>query len=341
MPMLCRRFLPALFLLLAFSTLPTRAQSAAAQGSLEHITVHGRLLEGNLDGDSPDRKVAVYLPPSYNGGEDRRYPVVYLLHGFTGSESSWYGDADPRRRVNTIMDHAIGTGASHEMILVMPDAHTRFGGSFYSQSITTGDWENFIATELVAYIDSHYRTIPRVESRGLAGHSMGGYGTLRIGIKHPDVFSAIYALSPCCTIWGGEFGQGGVRNSHAETVHTDAQVRAADFNTLATLAVAAAWSPYPKAKPFFLDLPMRQGVLLPTITAKWSANGSPVATLTAAGQHIADHTPSGPRRIHAIAFMREDPRCQQGVNEFWPAISCAGRQASRAKSSAYDILAHF
>jgi S-formylglutathione hydrolase FrmB len=75
----------------------------------------------------------------------------------------------------------------------MPNAYTRYQGSMYSSSLTTGDWENFIARELVAYIDSHYRTIPNRMSRGLAGHSMGGYGTRRIGMKHPDVFSSIYA----------------------------------------------------------------------------------------------------------------------------------------------------
>ncbi len=85
-----------------------------------------------------------------------------------------------------------------DVIVVMPDAHTRFQGSFYSSSPTTGDWESYVYEELVAYIDSHYRTIADVESRGLAGHSMGGYGTIRIGIKRPDVFSSIYALNPCC-----------------------------------------------------------------------------------------------------------------------------------------------
>jgi Putative esterase len=70
----------------------------------------------------------------------------------------------------------------------------------YSNSKTTGDWETFIAVELVNYIDSHYRTIPDRASRGLTGHSMGGYGTFRIGMKHPEVFSSLYAMSACCMI---------------------------------------------------------------------------------------------------------------------------------------------
>ena len=73
-------------------------------------------------------------------------------------------------------------------------------GSFYSSSKTTGDWETFIAVELVNYIDSHYRTIPGRMSRGLAGHSMGGYGTFRIGMKHPEVFSSLFSMSACCMV---------------------------------------------------------------------------------------------------------------------------------------------
>src|SRR6202020_3120949 len=64
--------------------------------------------------------------------------------------------------------------------------------------IPSTDWETFIARDLVSYIDSHYRTIPEATSRGLAGHSMGGYGTVRIGMKNPGVFSSLYILSPCC-----------------------------------------------------------------------------------------------------------------------------------------------
>src|SRR5438270_3198575 len=96
------------------------------------------------------------------------------------------------------MDQALSDGSTREMIVVMPDAYTRFKGSMYSSSVTTGDWEDYISQELVAYVDAHYRTIAAAASRGLAGHSMGGYGAIRVGMKHPEVFSSIYLLSPCC-----------------------------------------------------------------------------------------------------------------------------------------------
>ena len=96
------------------------------------------------------------------------------------------------------MDIALARGVAKDMILVMPNAYTRYFGSMYSSGATTGNWEAFVADELVAYVDAHYRTLADARSRGLAGHSMGGYGTVRIGMKRPDVFSAIYAMSSCC-----------------------------------------------------------------------------------------------------------------------------------------------
>lgn len=74
-----------------------------------------------------------------------------------------------------------------EMILVNPDAFTKYSGSMYSSSPTTGDWETYIAEDLVSYVDRHYRTIANRMSRGLGGHSMGGYGTIRIGMIMGEV----------------------------------------------------------------------------------------------------------------------------------------------------------
>ena len=171
----------------------TQAQekgAAVKKGTFEKIKVHGKALEGNLEGDSPDRDVFVYLPASYGSEPNRRYPVVYFLHGYgIGAEQYW--------NIMTVPD-AADKGGAREMILVHPDANTIYNGSMYSSSPTTGDWETYVAEDLVGYIDSHYRTVADRNSRGLAGHSMGGYGTMRIGMKRPDVFSALYAMSSCC-----------------------------------------------------------------------------------------------------------------------------------------------
>lgn len=170
------------------------AEAVAKGGTLEKITVHGKSLEGNLSGDTADRVVYVYLPPSYATARNRHYPVVYFLHGFSVTAETYV----PFLGLPASIDRAIGAGNLQDMIFVLPDAMNAYGGSMYSDSITTGDWEAFIARDLVGYIDAHYRSIRRREARGLAGHSMGGYGTLRIGMKYSDTFSALYSMSGCC-----------------------------------------------------------------------------------------------------------------------------------------------
>src|ERR1700728_2874691 len=161
--------------------------------SVENIKVHGAALEGNLEGDSVDREVLVFLPPSYATSKTRRYPVVYALHGYSIGAEQWSHEI----HVPQTIEGAFAQGAK-EMIVVLPDSKTLHNGSMYSSSVTTGDFEQFISHDLVAYIDAHYRTIPDRQSRGLVGHSMGGYGASRIGIKHPDVFGSLYIMSPCC-----------------------------------------------------------------------------------------------------------------------------------------------
>lgn len=266
------------------------------KGTVQRIKVHGVGLEKNLEGDSPDRDVSIYLPPSYAKQTKRRYPVLYFLHGFTDSDELWFGFKKHWISLPAIVDPLMASGAAKEMIIVMPNAFTAYQGSMYSTSITTGDWESYVARELVTYIDAHYRTLPRVESRGLTGHSMGGYGAMRIGMKHPDVFSNVYLLSPCCmsTRISTSTQPGPVP---AESVKGPADVAKADFGTKAMLASAAAWSPDPANPPLYLDLPTKNGEPQPDVQARWAAN----APLSMLDQYIPNI-----RRLHAIAFDAGD-----------------------------------
>jgi enterochelin esterase-like enzyme len=197
-------------LLAAAVASPALAQSKAAEkkGTVEHIKVHGAALAGNLENDSADRDVFIYLPPSYATNRNQRYPVVYLLHGYGLTAERWM----PFTNLAEAADKNIAAGKMKEIIFVSPDAMTVYGGSMYSASPTTGDWETYIAEDLVAYMDKTYRTIPDRLSRGLGGHSMGGYGAFRIGMKRPDVFAALYPMSACClidaSIAGGGRGRG-------------------------------------------------------------------------------------------------------------------------------------
>ncbi len=163
------------------------------------MVVHGASLVGNLAGDSPDRHVSVYLPPSYAKQPKRRYPVLYLLHGFTDSDSRWFGQAGQHFvNVPKSVDAAYAAGVA-EMIVVMPDAFTKFQGSMYSSSALNGDWETFVSRDLVAYMDSHYRTVAKPEgTRSRAVTPWAATAPCASAMKAPGVFSALYVMSPCC-----------------------------------------------------------------------------------------------------------------------------------------------
>jgi enterochelin esterase-like enzyme len=245
--------------------------AAPAIGRLEKITVHGKSLEGNLSQDTADREVFVYLPASYDSKKSQRYPVVYFLHGILAKAQNY---VDTLKWPDSI-NRAISTGKLPEMIFVIPDAMTPYTGSMYSNSITTGDWESFVATDLVNYIDSHYRTLAKRESRGLSGHSMGGYGTLRIGMKRPDVFSVLYAMSSCCLEVRGT----GPGDAQLEQLKSREDVeKLAPFSRL-TLAAAAAWSPNANRPPLFMDLPTQEGKPQTDVLNRFAAN-SPAAMVS-------------------------------------------------------------
>lgn len=267
----------------------------ASAGKYERITVHGSSLAGNLEGDPADRMVSVYLPPSYAKDPKRRYPVLYLLHGFTDSDARWFGLRGPHFvNVQGAVDRADAKGA-HEMIIVMPDAFTRYQGSMYSNSVTTGNWEAFVTHDLVAYVDSHYRTLAQSASRGLAGHSMGGYGTMKLGMKYPKIFSSLYALSPCCM--DANIAPSAAAVELAAKVSSPQELAATDFGTKAMLASAAAWSPNPHNPPGYFDLPIADGKVVPQTVAQWAAN-APLALVT---QYITNL-----RLYDAIAFDAGD-----------------------------------
>ena len=237
--------------------------------TVEHIKVHGTSLEGNLEGDDVDREVIVFLPPGYAADRNQRYPVVYALHGYSIGARQWSQEI----HVPQTIEGGFAQGAQN-MIVVLPDSKTVHNGSMYSSSITTGDFEQFIAHDVVAYIDAHYRTIPVRSSRGLVGHSMGGYGASRIGMRHPDVFGSLYIMSPCClSPRGAGSAQPNPANDKAlEAVKTPADSASLPSGLRTQLASAAAWSPNPKKPPLYLDLAVENGTVRQEIVAKWAAN---------------------------------------------------------------------
>ena len=246
---------------------------------VERIRIHGASLEGNLEGDAVDRDALVFLPPSYRTEKRRRYPVVYALHGYSIGAEQWSGEI----HVPQTIEGAFAQGA-RELIVVLPDSKTLHNGSMYSSSATTGDFENYIARDVVAYMDTHYRTLPERRSRGLVGHSMGGYGATRIGMKHADIFGSLYIMSPCCLSPRQAAPANPENDKLLSAVQTREEAAKLPFGVRAQLAVAAAWSPNVKSPPLYVDLPMKDGVAQPDVLTKWAAN----APLAFIDQYIGD-----------------------------------------------------
>jgi enterochelin esterase-like enzyme len=251
--------------------------------TVERIKIEGAGLEGNLEGNAAERDVLVFLPPSYKLETSGRYPVVYALHGYSIGAEQWAKEI----YVPQTIEGAFAAGA-REMIVVLPDSKTVHNGSMYSASVTTGNFEAFIARDVVQYIDAHYRTIRRRESRGLVGHSMGGYGATRIGMRHADVFGSLYIMSPCCL---SARGGGPADTETLAAVKAPQDSAKLPFRLRAQLATAAAWSPNPKKPPLYLDLPF--GEMRESVLARWAAN----APLAFVDQHIHDL-----RRYRGIAI---------------------------------------
>jgi enterochelin esterase-like enzyme len=279
--------------------------------TVERVKIHGAALEGNLEGDAVDRDTIVFLPPSYAKDESRRYPVVYALHGYSIGAEQWTGEI----HVPQTIEGAFAQGAG-EMIVVLPDSKTAHNGSMYSSSITTGDFERFIAHDVVGYVDAHYRTIPQRASRGLVGHSMGGYGAARIGMKHSDVFGSLYIMSPCCLAPRGSGPAGADLEKVVAGMKAPSDGEGLPFFTRAQLATAAAWSPNPKNPPLYLDLPTKDGAPRPDILAKWAAN----APLAFVDQYVGNL-----RQYRAIAIdVGDEDRLKDDAGKLHEALDTYG-----------------
>jgi S-formylglutathione hydrolase FrmB len=249
---------------------------AAQSGRLEDVRVHAVSLERNLLGDSADKRVLVYLPPSYDASA-RHYPTVYILHGFSLGPSLL---DDWGSVTKDWMDKLIAAGQVQEMIAVTPNGQDAYRGSFYTNSEVAGNYEDYISKDLVGYVDSHYRTIPKAESRGLGGHSMGGYGAFMLGMKHPDVFAATYSLSACCFAFAGDLTSSNPAWHETIALKTrgdvENAVKAEKFYVVALLAMSAAFSPDEKAGPLFADEPYRESggklIASESTVARWESH---------------------------------------------------------------------
>ncbi len=209
-------------------------------------------LEGNLLKYPSTRSLTIYLPASYDEG-DERYPVIYYLHGYTGNDTMWVNFFG----IHNVMDNLIRQDKVQEMIIVMPNAFNRYGGSFYANSSVAGNYEDYIIQDLVEFIDSKYRTLPQRESRAIGGGSMGGHGAMKLAIKHPDVYCAVVSHSGLFSL-----------NRWKDAIRFNPNATFVGFPLHSSMAIA--FSPNPDDPPLYFDYPADDnGNLLDDVWQRW------------------------------------------------------------------------
>ena len=235
-------------------------------GKVVSRVIHFAYLQ-NTGGESPDCKISVYLPPNYEQS-NQRYPVIYYLHGFMGTDSISAG-------MKAILDRGISTDKIRPFVLVISNQYTLYEGSFYSNSPLIGNWSDFTAKELVEYMDKNFKTLPNKESRGIGGYSMGGYGALKIAMLYLEVFSSVYALSPGLLACVKEFGANSPAYKEVASIKTREELKKTYYPKV-LVAVARAWSPNPAKPPFYCDFPFTYDgdklIVNQAIVEKWEQN---------------------------------------------------------------------
>jgi Putative esterase len=156
--------------------------------------IRGESLTHSLIGTNPVRKLAVYLPAGYESST-QRYPVIYYLPNPLAKFDEQFYQGPARE----LLDRAVAAGEIGKTIFVAVDMATPLGCSWYVNSPVTGNWEDFMVRELTPYVDANFRTLPNRDSRAILGDFMGGYGAIRFGMTHPEVFGTVYALHPVGT----------------------------------------------------------------------------------------------------------------------------------------------
>lgn len=251
------------------------------KSQLKEYTVHSAALVGNAFNDPVDRKVMVYTPPGYDPNGEKRYPVVYLLHGLPLSDSTfispevWTGVSEvPDFRPEGFtawIDSLIAREKIIPMILVMPETKTKYGFCFYTNSILQGNYEDYITRDLVDYIDANFKTNATRDGRAVIGHSQGGYGAMRMGLLHADVFSVVASHSGILYFDGLKAGTPFII---AENPNGMMGPDHGGPMTRITYGMAAAWSPNLQNPPYWVDLPFLypSGQNIPAVWNRWLEN---------------------------------------------------------------------
>jgi enterochelin esterase family protein len=249
--------------------------------SIRVLRHQSRVLEGNALGDPVDRELWVYVPPGYEES-DLSYPVLWCLVGFTGTGAM----AVPGNRwapgLGERLDRLIAGGCP-PVIVAFPDCFTRVGGSQYLNSAATGRYEDYVCDELVPFVDSSLRTLPRPEARGVFGKSSGGYGTLSLAMRRPGLFAAAachsgdmgfeFCYVPDFARCAARVAKAGSLEKWFAGFESTEKKNSADFAAINAVGMAACYSPAPdEPLGFALPFDLETGAMREDVWRRWKAN---------------------------------------------------------------------
>lgn len=309
-------------------------------GRLEELVIDSRALRGNPLGDPHERPLWVYLPPGYDDSPGAAFPAVYVIQGYTGHLAMWHNRMPYRQPFPETADSVFAAGAP-PCLVVFVDAWTAYGGSQFVDSAGTGDYHTYLCDEVVPFVDARYRTIPRPESRAIAGKSSGGYGALITPMLRPDLFGALAShagdtLYELCYI--PEFGpaaralrayDGDPHAWWADFTSRTAFTKPEDVLLLGIYGVAACFSPDELGRPQLPFDPVT-GALIPDIWQRW-LDLDPVRMAPERGDALRSL-----RAIWIDAGTHDEYFLDLGAQAFRSALSQAGVPDDRVAFELFD-----
>ncbi|MBV8198407.1 MAG: esterase [Candidatus Eremiobacteraeota bacterium] len=259
------------------------AQLLALDGDVRLDRISSEALRSNPLGDPAERTVAVYLPHGYDASGSQRYPVIYVLHGYTGDVSALVASRPWETNVLQWADRLIRDKRMPAVLVALVDGFTRLGGSQYVDSIHNGDYATYTVRDVVGHLDNQYRTIANEGGRAVVGKSSGGFGAMHLVLERPGTFAAFASHSGDSYFRYAHLMAFPIVHRTLETHDFDIArfVRSfeekhkrspSEYSTMEMLAYAAAYSPR-SAAAFDLDLPFDRatGELREDVFDRWLA----------------------------------------------------------------------
>lgn len=316
---------------------------AELAGRLDQHVIDSQLLRGNPLGDPHQRPLFVYVPPGYDDQPERRYPVVYVIQGYTGQVGMWLNRAPFRRPYPELADAVFAREEAPPTLLVFVDAWTAVGGSQFLDSPGTGLYHSYLCDEVVPWVDAHYRTLADREHRAITGKSSGGYGAMITPMLRPELFSALAthagdALFEACYLPEFPARARLLRDSYggsydaflADFRGRIAGTRQGDYELLEIYAMASVYSTDPDGTVLipFDDC----GAVIPEVWEHWLAR-DPVVM---AGQREYAEALRSMRAIWIDAGTRDEYFLDLGATAFRRAVAAAGVPDDRLHFELFD-----